>query len=264
MALQQTSIDLPGGRSQTVWRGGDGPPLLWLHGGGGLDPEAPLLARLASGHEVIAPLAPGFADLAELDDVHDVHDLAIHYDDVLEALGIEQAVVAGHSFGGMVAAELAAHYPRRVTRLVLIAPVGLWNDAYPVTDMFAIPFPELPAMLYAEPPEQPANGNGNGAAQDEQQFVESLVTLAQGMTSIAKFMWPIPDKGLSRRLRRVSAPTLVVFGDSDAIVPPRYADDFVAAIPRAEKAIIGRAGHMVPDERTEEVASALDGFLAVA
>lgn len=260
--LEQTTIDLPGGHSQILWRGGDGPPLLWLHGGGGLQPDHPLLAALAREHDVIAPLAPGFNDLAELDEIDDLHDMAMHYDDLLDALGVEQAIVAGHSYGGMVAAELAAHYPRRVSRLVLIAPVGLWNDDYPVTDLFAIPFPELPAKLYVEPPQDGMGADGDG--QDEEAMVESLVTLARGMTSIAKFMWPIPDRNLARRLRRVSAPTLVVFGDSDAIVPPRYADDFVSLLSEGRKAIIERAGHMVTDEQTDAVAAEVGRFLAPA
>ena len=106
-------VSLPNGRSQVVFRGGNGDPVVYLHGGGGLVLEDPLLAALARSSEVIAPLAPGFADLADLDEIQDVHELAMHYDDLFEALGLDGVPVVGHSFGGMTAAELAAHYPRR-------------------------------------------------------------------------------------------------------------------------------------------------------
>src|SRR5262249_62182042 len=122
--LNDRVVPLRAGRTQTVYKGGDGPPLVFLHGGGGLVLEDPLLVELERSHTVSAPVAPGFADLADLDELRDVHDLAMHYDDLVEALGLDGVPVVGHSFGGMVAAELAAHYPRRISKLVLIAPVG--------------------------------------------------------------------------------------------------------------------------------------------
>jgi len=73
------------------------------------------------------------------------------------------------------------------------------------------------------------------------------------MTSVAKFIWPIPDKGLRRRLHRVTAKTLIVFGADDAFVPAIYADEFAAAIPGARKAVIADAAHMVAYEKTSEV-----------
>jgi pimeloyl-ACP methyl ester carboxylesterase len=205
---------------------------------------------------VLAPLAPGFRDLAELAELDDVHDLAMYYDDMLDALALDQVAVVGHSFGAMLAAELAAHYPKRVTQLVLISPFGLWNDSYPVADLFALTPAQMPGLLYANPP-VPATAPGNGGEAD----VEALVAVAQSMTTVAKFMWPIPDRGLARRLRRISAPTLVVFGEADAFVPPRYADDFVSAIGGSSSKLIAGAGHMAPVEDPDAVLTAIDGFL---
>jgi pimeloyl-ACP methyl ester carboxylesterase len=255
--LTERVVELAGGARQLVYEGGEGPPLLWLHGIGGIDPARPLLVELTMSHTVLAPLAPGFSDLVELADIDDVHDLAIYYDDVLDALGLEHVVVAGHSFGAMLAAEFAAHYPRRVAQLVLISPFGLWNDAYPVADLFALTAGEMPGLLYANPANAPTMVTANGGESD----LEALVALAQSMTTIAKFMWPIPDRGLARRLRRIGARTLVVFGDADAFVPVKYADDFVAAIPNASSKLIGGVGHMAPAEDPAGVAAALAEFL---
>src|SRR5689334_21406914 len=109
--LTETRVALPGGRTTTVYTVGDGPPLVWCHSLYGVDADAPLIERLAATHTVFAPVAPGFTDLADLDELRDIHDLALHYDDILTGLGLTYTTVAGHSFGAMIAAELAAHYP---------------------------------------------------------------------------------------------------------------------------------------------------------
>lgn len=236
-----------------VYRAGDGPrTVVWLHGLNGVEADEPIISRLAQRNTVLAPLAPGFNDLDELLAIHDIHDLALHYDDVLDALNLEHTTLLGHSFGAMIAAEVAAHVPRRVDRLVLVSPLGLWNDRYPIPDLFGIPSTEAPRLLYTTPPQ-----STNGASAD----VESLVTLVRGMTTVARFLWPIPDRGLSRRLYRIRAPALIVHGANDAFVPVQYADDFVQALPNAQKHIVGGAAHMVTLEKTTEVGDAIDKFL---
>jgi pimeloyl-ACP methyl ester carboxylesterase len=248
--LTEKSISLSGGRHQVVFQAGDGPALVWLHGLYGVSADAPLIEALARHHAVSAPLAPGFADLAELGELRDIHDLALHYDDVLDALDLEQAVVVGHSFGAMIAAELAAHVPARIARLVLLSPLGLWNDAYPVADLWGVPSAELPTLLYADPSRAPDIG--------PKPDVEVVVAQVRGMTSVARFLWPIPDRGLSRRLRRVRAPTLVIHGQQDRFVPVQYAHDFVGLLPNASAHIIPGAGHMLPVEALDAVVQAIE------
>jgi pimeloyl-ACP methyl ester carboxylesterase len=257
--LTDRIVSLPGGRTQTVYQGGEGPPLVFLHGGGGLVLEDPLVVELERTHALVAPVAPGFADLADLDDLHDVHDLAMHYDDLFETLGLDGVPVVGHSFGGMIAAELAAHHPQRVSRLVLIAPVGLWNDAYPVADLFAALPTELPGLLYADTSHPAAQAMLAGAGGEPD--VEALVPVIRGMTALAKFMWPIPDRGLVRRLRRIPAPTLLVWGDRDALVPVRYAEDFAAGIAGSQTVIVPGAGHLPTVEAPDTTIAAINEFL---
>src|SRR5207302_3422128 len=156
-----------------------------------------------------------FADLDDLDAIREIHERALHYDDLMHALSLERAVVAGHSFGAMLAAELAAHFPSRVSRLVLVSPLGLWNDRYPVADLFGLPAAEVPKLLYADPSRAPSTGDGKPD-------VERVIALTRGMTTVARFLWPIPDRGLARRLRRVRAPTLIVHGAEDRFVPVQY------------------------------------------
>jgi len=253
-------VSLPNGRSQAVFRGGSGDPVVYLHGGGGLVLEDPLLGALERTNEVIAPVAPGFIDLADLEEIQDVHELAMHYDDLFEALGLEGVPVVGHSFGGMTGAELAAHYPRRISRLVLIAPVGLWNDSYPVADLFAALPTELPGLLFADtshPAAQAMIAGGEGEPD-----IEALMPLMRGLTTLAKFMWPIPDRGLSRRLWRIRVPTLLLWGGDDALVPARYAEDWGAAIAETSTVIVEGAGHIPTVESPEQTLAAITGFLS--
>src|SRR6185437_6103329 len=217
-------IDLPNGVKQEIYRAGKGKSVVFLHGVECRRDDDAVVAALAEKYAVVAPVTPGYADIADARELRDVRDLALHYDTLLETLGIDDAVLDGHSFGGMIAAEIAAHVPKRVARLVLIAPLGLWQDDDPVAD--------LPARLPHEVPE--------------------LLWRA----TVAKFTWPIPDKGLRRRLHRVTADTLLVWGGQDAYVPAHYADDFIAAMPRARK-LLWPGSHMVPYERPQDVAKAV-------
>jgi pimeloyl-ACP methyl ester carboxylesterase len=129
----------------------------------------------------------------------------------------------------------------------------LWNDRYPVADLFGIPQPEAPRLLYADPSRAP----GSGVKPD----LESLIALTRGMTTVARFLWPIPDRGLSRRLYRVRAPTLVIHGGQDRFVPVLYADDFVAQLPNASRQIIPGAGHMVTVEALDQTLAAMRSFI---
>lgn len=257
--LSEEIVTLPNGRTQVVLRGGDGPPLVFLHPGGGVLPDDPFVLGLAATYSVYAPIAPGFGDLEDLDQIQDVHELAMHYDDLFETLGLDGVPVVGYSFGGMSAAELASHYPKRVSRLVLVAPVGLWNEEYPVADLFATLPQELPALLWGDLSHPGAQAMLAGA--DGTPDVQALIPIVRGMTTLAKFMWPIPDRGLSRRLRRITAPTLLLWGEDDALVPARYADDFVSLIPDARAIVLTGAGHMVGIERLDAAVAAVTEFL---
>lgn len=253
--MEQQVLELSSNPRQVVFRAGDGPPLIWLHSLYGAEADARVIDALAREYSVYAPLTPGFADLAELDAIHDIHDLALHYDDILQALHIPSAVIAGHSLGAMIAAELAAHVPSRVSRLVLASPLGLWNDAYPVADIFGVPAAEMPTLLYADASKVPVTSGGTPD-------VERIVALARGMATVARFLWPIPDRGLARRLHRISAPTLVIHGGMDRFVPAEYADEFVAALPEASSELIAGVGHMVFVEAFEASLASIGRFLS--
>jgi pimeloyl-ACP methyl ester carboxylesterase len=192
-------VELQGGKFKTrVLTAGSGEPLLYLHGAGGVFWD-PFLDGLAAGHRVIAPEHPGFGQSQGLEHVEDLWDLVLYYNELLDGLGVARAAVVGHSFGGMVAAELAANNPERVERLVLIAPIGLWLDDHPVPDISGLPAGELPKLVFADP-------DGPLAAMmpaPDPSDPESLLAAVNNITSILQVIGPLPDKGQHKRLYRV-------------------------------------------------------------
>lgn len=253
-----------------IYESGEGEPVLFLHSGSGITPSDPFVAALAASRKVIAPRHPGFVDPDELDELRDVHDLALYHDELLDALELGSVAVIGHSFGGMVAAELAAHVPNRVSKLVLAAPVGLWNEEYPVADFFtAFPYGMAELLWHdASSPEAVAAMTAMAQGDDEEEsksddpLTALMLRVLPGLVTLGKYIWPLPDKGLGRRLRRIKAPTLVVWGEKDKLMPSQYADDFVAKIPDARAEFIPDAGHMAPYERTQDFVKLVDQFLS--
>ena len=90
------------------------------------------------------------------------------------------------------------------------------------------------------------------------------VKLAQSLTAVTKFVWPIPDRGLRRRLPRIACRTLVLFGAEDKVVSSRYADDFKAGLRDGQTAVVAGAGHMLPYERPQQVVDLIERFMKVA
>jgi pimeloyl-ACP methyl ester carboxylesterase len=122
MTLSSTTVRTAGGLDIEVLRGGHGIKVVYLPPATGVTVDAPFVQALADRFEVFAVVAPGTHDPTQLDHLHSVHDMALVYDDVLAALGLTNVPVVGHGTGATLAAELAAHAPARVAKLVLLAP----------------------------------------------------------------------------------------------------------------------------------------------
>ena len=252
---------LPGGfAANTVLAEGAGSPVVFLHGPYGQRWDGYLSGLADGGHRVYAPEHPGAERPEDLMQLDGLWDLILYYDDLFDALGLESFDLVGHSFGGMVAAEIAATLRPRVRRLVLIDPLGLWRDDTPVADYLTAPPADLGALLFhdldspdvkarIEEPEDLAAGQ------------EATVRRMSAIASTTHFVWPIPDRGLSRRLRRIAVPTLVLWGRNDRVVDVSYAKDFAAALPDAKVELFDRAGHYPQLEQRAAVTKATLDFL---
>jgi pimeloyl-ACP methyl ester carboxylesterase len=259
--MHMRKVAVRGGMFETeLIEDGQGQPLLFLHGVQGVQPGDPLITRLAERYHVIAPRLPGFGESSGSENLNDLHDLIYYELDLLDTLGLRDIPVIGHSLGGMVAAELAAVQPERISKLVLIAPMGLWNPSYPVADFFAMSPKALAAATYHDPDSTVAQ-MASRPPEDNEAYIAFMLERAKSLATAAKYLWPIPNRGLNRRLHRVTAPTLLVWGESDRIVPPQYAQDFQAAIGNATVATIPAAGHLPQIEQPDRLAEQVLAFL---
>lgn len=237
--------------------GGSGPALVFLHGAGGVTAEDPLLAELAKSHTVYAPLIPGYGDSEEAPEIRDMLDFALHTWDVLAALGLKDPILVGHSMGGMIAAEMAAVQPNDVSRLALIAPAGLWDDDHPIADLFStLPY-EMPALLFHDAEAGAAMLTAGRNVTDPGFLQAYLVTNARQLGMAGRILFPIPERGLAGRMYRIKAKTVIVWGDSDKLIPPVYAHAFKKGIAGAELVSIPEAGHMITLEQPKAVAEAV-------
>jgi pimeloyl-ACP methyl ester carboxylesterase len=147
--------------------------------------------------------------------------------------------------------------------LALLAPVGLWRDEAPVVDIFGMLPGELIPYLFHDQSCFAAQRMMmltmlfNDKDDRTQEQVEILLTMSRGFRTVAKFLFPVPENGLERRLWRIEAPTLVVWGEQDRLVSPIYADIFREKIANAEVVRIPGAGHLIGLESPAPLADAL-------
>lgn len=241
---------------------GNGPPLVWLHGPWGLNQDRPFIQRLAAEFMVHAPRFPGTTK-GDPNGVHELvgwHDLVVYHGELFEKLGLDGPAIAGHSFGALLAAEIAAAAPKSAGRLVLIDPVGLWRDDLPVKNWMIVSDKARRPMLFAEP---------DGAAakrffevpSDAEARVDTLSQMVWSQACTGKFVWPIADRGFSRRVHRIVAPALIVWGKADGVIAVEYAQEFAKRMAGARIELIDKAGHLPHLEQPDAVLKLVRDFL---
>lgn len=259
--MEKKTVSIRDGMFTTAYlTGGSGPPLVFMHGAYG-NQELPLLRALAERFTVYAPWHPGWGAESPDDPEHldDVIDLALYYQDFFDALGLERPVLVGHSLGGIIAAETAALCSPCISKLVLIAPIGLWREDAPIPDIFTMGPPALAQLVWSDPESPMAQAMlATPDAQDE--LMRRQLERAQALAATGKFIWPIPDKGLKKRIHRITAPTLILWGEDDKLASPVYAEEFRARIAGSRVQTFPNASHMVMVEQGDGVARAIVEF----
>jgi pimeloyl-ACP methyl ester carboxylesterase len=256
----ERAVEIRGGAvSFRVLTAGHGAPLVYFHSYHERTGWSALLDLLARSFSVYAPAHPGVAGSKGVETLDDLLDLTLAYDELLSALGLERAHLVGHAFGAMAAAELAAVFPARARTLTLVSPLGLWRDDVPSADILILPADELAGALWSDPASSAARLWATGPASDAESLAAEVESI-QRRSSMAKFVWPIPDKGLAKRLHRIAAPTLLVWGDADRANPLVYAEEWQRRIKGAALRLLP-GGHMVLLETPETAARTIAEFL---
>ncbi len=240
-----------------VLRAGKGQPLLFLHGPGGLDECAPILAALAEHYDCIAPEHPGYGGSTPPPWLDTVSDLANFYLDFIADQKLQNAHLVGHDLGGWIAADLAVRNSQALASLTLIAAQGIYVPEVPTVDVFLRTDDDLVRDSY-----------------HDQAMAEAIIArtpsdaqLEAGLRNkevTARLTWQPRghDLHLMKWLHRIDVPTLVLWGANDRILPREYGQSWRDRITGATLAEIGSCGHLPHLERTPETTAILTRFTA--
>jgi pimeloyl-ACP methyl ester carboxylesterase len=238
-----------------VLRGGDGPPLVYLHGARGGGVWHPFMERLARRFEVIAPEHPGFGRSDTPDWFDNIHDVAYFYLSLMRELGLRDAHLVGSSLGGWIAAEVAVRSTERLASLALIGSAGIQVKGVPRPDTFLWTEEEAARNLFHDP----ALAERALAGEPDEAEVERRL---KNRFAVARLAWAprFFDPHLSKWLHRIDVPTLVLWGREDRLIPPAHAERFAALIPGARLELFENCGHLPQIERAEAFCRMFEEF----
>jgi pimeloyl-ACP methyl ester carboxylesterase len=241
-----------------VFEAGSGDPLLFLHSAGGVGLWTEGIDRLAQYFRVFLPDHPGFGPSPLPDWLIGMDDMVFHYLALLDGLGVQGPIrIAGTSFGGWIAAELAAFHPECVRKLVLIDAAGVRIPDVPLPDIFRLPPQAILPLVFHD--------MSKAMAIMPKDFgPETMVQMFHDRSAFARLSWNpyLYDPKLARRLRRAATiPTLIVWGKQDKLIPPVYAEEYKRLLPSAQIVYIDQCGHDPTIEQPDEFARAAVAFL---
>lgn len=251
--MREQFVEVDGVRTHLLV-GGEGPPLVYLHGVAPAGDWLPLHEELARSFTVYAPDHPGFGYTERPEWLSGMDDQVLHYEELFRLLGLERPAVAGFSFGGWLAAEFAVAYPDRLSRLVLLNAAGLHLEGHLIPDLPALTRDRLTETVFHD--YEVAEAYYQARVHPEERLRQY-----RAMVTTALLAWnPWFDPKLQRRLRRIQCPTLALWAEHDRLIPPVYGETYRDAIPGARLQILPDCGHMAPVERPEAVADAVRRF----
>ena len=247
----------------------DVPVVILLHGfGSSLHTWEPWAQKLAATHRVIRLDLPG-AGLTGADPTGDYSDLRSVQilAALMDHLGIARATLVGHSMGGRLAWRFAAQQPARVDKLVLVAPDGFASPGFEYGKAPEVTAP-VRLMQYALPKALLRMSLAPAYA-DPVRMTEETVTryhdmmLAPGVrTALIARMQQLVLQDPLPFLQRIQAPTLLLWGEKDAMIPLAHAQDYLRAIPNVKLVVIPGVGHLPHEETPADSLPAVQAFLA--
>ncbi len=252
-------VDVGGSRLRLL-KGGTGEPLLLLHGAGGNTGWLQYVQSLADHYTVYLPSHPGFDTSDRPEWLETIPDLACFYSWFMEKQNLAGIRVIGFSMGGWLAAEIAVMCHHSFSKLMLVDAVGIKPQEGEITDIFIISPAQVTERLFHDPKQAPEYDQIYG-----QELTPEQQNVAEGNREMAvRLCWKpyMHDPRLTSLLARVSAPTRVVWGRQDNIVPLECGQMYQKAIPGSDLVIIDNCGHAPQVEKPQEFVKAALDFLA--
>ena len=252
--LKTTAVEVNGFPCR-VWTKGSGPKVGFLAGLGGLPRWLPFLDVLAKTRTVVVPSLPGYPGGSTGHSVLDTHlDWVLAVRQLLDKAGLAGCDLIGASVGGAFAAEIAAIFPGHVKKLALLAPFGLFDEKEPATDPWAQRRDAVAGLMCADAEKWSAMVSPPEGANS----VEWPIEMVRASEAAARAFWPLGATKLEKRLGLIAAPTLLLWGEKDAVIPRSYAQKFATGINGGTRIeTVPDAGHLAYLDRPEAVASAV-------
>lgn len=259
--MQETHITV-GGSKIKLLHGGQGKPLLYLHSAGGETLWFPFHDALAQHFSLFAPAHPGFDSSEGLEKIDSIEDLAFHYLDFFDKMGWSKVNVMGTSLGGWLGAEIACRWPERVDKLVLVDAAGLHVPGAPMQGLWENmrDTEHMRRLLFADPQSMIAQML---VTPIEDTPDELLLLRLKANEAAARVAWNpyFHNPKLPGRLRRITCPTLILWGEQDRLIPLEHGKAYLAGIAGAEMQIIPNCGHLPIFEAVPELVERVVAFL---
>lgn len=238
-------------------RGGDGEPVLFLHGAGGIPGWIPAFQTLADSYDLLVPDHPSFGKSDQPDWLDDMNDLAMFYMDFIDELGLDGVHLVGQSLGGWLALEIAVRNCSKLKSLTLVGSAGIRIKGKPIADIFMMDPDDLTRELFVD--QSFAERILAAPVTDEQMDIQ-----VRNRVSTARLGWQprLFNPALRKWLHRITVPAHVIWGDSDRIIDPAYAAEFGKVLGGAEVTMIEKAGHLPHIEQAGPFVAAVSGFLS--
>lgn len=244
------------------------PPLLMLHGfGASLHTWDVWAQALSATHRVIRVDLPGHG-LSEPDPANDYTDtrsLAM-LRALLDQLGVARASIVGHSIGGRIAWTFAARHPERTDRLVLVAPDGFASPGFEYGRATEVPA-VLGLMRYVLPKAvlrmnlEPAYADPNSLTDDITTRYHDLMLAPGARDAMFKRLQQTVLTDPRPMLTTITAPTLLVWGEADAMIPVANAQDYLSAVKGSRLVTFPAVGHLPQEEAAQASLAAASDFL---
>jgi pimeloyl-ACP methyl ester carboxylesterase len=236
---------------------GTGEPLLILHGwGSGGDLMMPIADRLEDRHRCYVVDFPGHGGTAEPEEPWSVEDFADWTKMLMDRLGIERADVIGHSHGGRVAITLAADYPERVHRLVLVASAGIRSPRTFASWLRVRRFKFVRRLAHASilPSSWRVGMNDWVGRQGSDDYRAASGVMRSTLVRLVN-----SDAG--EQLRRVAASTLLVWGDKDDQTPIEQGRVMQGLLKDSGLVVLEGGGHFAYAEQLDRFCRVVENFL---
>ncbi len=259
---REFSISIQGQPTRVLEQGSDGdhPATVFFAGLGGVPTWLPFLDRLSAKRKVFVPSLPGFPGAEHFRHLDTLVDWVVHAVESIEAFGRAPVDLIGSSVGGTLAAEVAVVAEHLVNRLVLIAPLGVFDPDEPGEAIWRrLPEPDELAFLLCEIPD---NWHAAWARPQAVSPVDWQIVQTRAMEAAAHLLAPNGDTGVTARLPRVRNPTLLVRGECDRMIPASYCERIHRALGGPARAVgIPRAGHLAELDAPDELVRVIVAFL---